>query len=86
MCPYVDMKGWIESRITKNTPIITNNESLVALLAKSPNVYCFCSNDKNKDDEATFLAVAKSLPFLSKHEITEIIASSTTKSSIKTWA
>ncbi len=68
------MKGWIESRITKNTPIITNNESLVALLAKSPNVYCFCSNDKNKDDEATFLAVAKSLPFLSKHEITETIA------------
>lgn len=80
------MKGWIESRITKNTPIITNNESLVALLAKSPNVYCFCSNDKNKDDEATFLAVAKSLPFLSKHQITEIIASSTTKSSIKIWA
>lgn len=59
------MREWIESRIVKNTQVVNNAEELNSLISKTPNVYCFCANDKNQDDQATFIALAKSLPFLS---------------------
>lgn len=62
------MREWIESRIVKNTQVINNGEELNSLISKTPNVYCFCVNDKNQDDQATFIALAKSLPFLSTKE------------------
>lgn len=63
------MLEWIESRIVKTTHMIHTEEQLQELIKTTPNTYCFCTNEKKQDDQAAFIALAKSLPFLSNKQI-----------------